>query len=98
LTDYARGRGAVIVAITDSPASPIARHANHLLLAPATHPVLSSSQSAAVVVIEALVSSLMVSNRKNVEQAAKLTDAISSFLFGGDLGKRSGIQDKPRQR
>ena len=97
LTDYARGRGAVVVAITDSPASPIARHATHLLLAPATHPVLSSSQSAAIVVIEALATSLMVSNRRNVEQAAKLTDAISSFLVGGDAG-RHDVHDKPRKR
>jgi len=98
LTDYARRRGATIVAITDSPASPLARHANHLLLAPATHPVLSSSQSASMVVIEALVTSLMVSNRRNVEQAAKLTEAISSFLVGGDSVTHSERPEKPRRR
>lgn len=98
LTAYARGRGAVIIAITDSPASPLARDAHHLLLAPATHPVLSSSQSATVVVIEALVTSLMVSNHKNVEQAAKLTDAISAYLYGGDSGSRAGGPVKARRR
>lgn len=98
LTDYARRRGASIVAITDSPASPLARHANHLLLAPATHPVLSSSQSASMVVIEALVTSLMVSNRRNVEQAAKLTEAISSFLVGGDSATHNERPEKPRRR
>ena len=98
LTDYSHGRGATVVAITDSPASPIARGATHLLLAPATHPVLSSSLSAAVIVIEALVTSLMVSNRRNVEQAAKLTDAIASFLVGGDAGRHNGPHERPRKR
>jgi DNA-binding MurR/RpiR family transcriptional regulator len=98
LTAYARRRGAVVIAITDSPASPLARHAHHLLLAPATHPVLSSSQSATVVVIEALVTSLMVSNHKNVEQAAKLTDAISAYLYGGELGGRGSLPVKGRRR
>jgi DNA-binding MurR/RpiR family transcriptional regulator len=97
LTAYARSRGAVIIAITDSPASPLARDAQHVLLAPGTHPVLSSSQSAAVVVIEALVTSLMVSNHKNVEQAAKLTDAISAYLDGGDTGSRSVVPAKVRR-
>jgi DNA-binding MurR/RpiR family transcriptional regulator len=80
LSNYARSRGAVIVAITDSPASPFASQAQHTLLAPASHPVLSSSLTAAVVLIEALAAALMVSNRNNVKQAAKLTDAISTFL------------------
>jgi DNA-binding MurR/RpiR family transcriptional regulator len=98
LTAYARGRGAVVIAITDSPASPLARDADHVLLAPGTHPVLSSSQSAMVLVIEALVTSLMVSNHKNVEQAAKLTDAISDYLYGGESGNRAGPPAKARRR
>ena len=98
LTEYAHERGAIVIALTDSPASPLARYADHLLLAPATHPVLSSSQSAAIVVIEALVSSLMVSNRRNVEAATKLTDAIAAYLVGGDAGKRHGAGESSRKR
>jgi len=60
--------------------------------------VLSSSQSATVVVIEALVTSLMVSNHKNVEQAAKLTDAISAYLYGGELSGRASLPVKGRRR
>jgi DNA-binding MurR/RpiR family transcriptional regulator len=78
---YARDRGAALVAITDSPASPLARLADHALLAPSRHPVLSSSVAAVVLVIEALVTAMMVSNRANVAQAAKLTEAISSYLY-----------------
>ncbi|MGL4576131.1 MAG: MurR/RpiR family transcriptional regulator [Burkholderiaceae bacterium] len=84
LTHYARQRGAAVVAITDSPASPLAQLADCLLLAPATHPVLSSSLSAGLVVIETLVSRLMVSNKNNVEQAAKLTEAISAYMYRGE--------------
>lgn len=87
LTQYARQRGAAVVAVTDSPASPLAQLADCLLLAPATHPVLSSSLSAGLVVIETLVSRLMVSNKNNVEQAAKLTEAISAYLYRGENGR-----------
>jgi DNA-binding MurR/RpiR family transcriptional regulator len=80
LTTYAKARGAKIIAITDSPASPLAQLADFLLIAPANHPVLSSSLSAGLVVVEALVTSLMVSNPDNVRQASKLTDAISEYL------------------
>ncbi len=88
LTQYARERGASIIAITDSPASPLAPHADHLLLAPASHPVLASSLTAALVVVEALVTTLMLSSKKNVDQAAKLTDAISGYLYGGEGGRK----------
>ncbi len=89
LTSYARTRGAKIVAITDSPASPLAQLADHLLLAPANHPVLSSGLVASLVVIEALVAALMISNPDNVLQASKLTDAISAYLVdSGDSGGR----------
>jgi hypothetical protein len=43
--------------------------------------VLSSSYSAALLVIEALVTSLMVSGENQVHQAEKLTDAISAYLY-----------------
>lgn len=84
LTQFVRDHGACIVTITDSPASPIAQLGNYLLLAPSTHGVLPSSASAAIAVIEALVSSMMVSNKKNVEKAMRLTEAISAFLHSAD--------------
>jgi DNA-binding MurR/RpiR family transcriptional regulator len=84
LTRYGTDRGAWVIAITDSVASPLQAHANELLLAQATHPVLSSSNSAALLVIEALVTALMVSNKDNVAKAAHLTDAISAYLYAGN--------------
>jgi DNA-binding MurR/RpiR family transcriptional regulator len=96
LTAYARDRGAEVVAITDSPASPLARFAEVVLLAPSQHPVLSSSLSAAVVVIEALLTRLMTSSHRNVEQAAKLTDAISAYLFRGDSPGPPARRSRPK--
>ncbi|GGC81440.1 MurR/RpiR family transcriptional regulator [Undibacterium terreum] len=85
LTHFARDHATSIVSITDSTASPLANLGDYLLLAPSTHPVLPSSSSAAIAVIEALVSKLMVSNKKNVEKAQKLTEALSSYLHGAEV-------------
>ena len=68
-----------------------------MLVAPATHPVLSSSYTAALLVIEALVTSLMVSGDNQVAQAEKLTDAISAYLYTDKPGKDSGV-DRPPKR
>lgn len=81
LTRFAADRGAGITAITNSIASPLAPLASEMLLAPSTHPILSSSNVAAVLAIEALVSAFMVSNADNVDKAARLTDAISAYLL-----------------
>lgn len=99
LTTYARDHGADIVAITDSPASPLARLAGHVLLGQNQHPVLSSSLVPALVIAEALVATFMMSNRQNVIQAAKLTEAISSYLYRPEVAARSprgGRKTTPR--
>jgi DNA-binding MurR/RpiR family transcriptional regulator len=87
LTAYARDRGATIIAITDSSASPLVPLADCVLLARSEHPILSSSTLGPVLVVETLVAGLMASNRDNVTQAAKLTDAISSYLYRGDASR-----------
>ncbi|KPF86730.1 hypothetical protein IP70_06090 [alpha proteobacterium AAP38] len=80
LTSFAKSRRAHVVAITDSPVSPLAQRADTVLLAESTHPVLSSSMTAAVLMAETLVTAMMLSNRDNVAHAESLTDAISSYL------------------
>lgn len=89
LTQFARNHATCIVAITDSAASPIAQLGDYLLLAPSTHAVLPSSSTAAIAVIEALVSSIMVSNKKNVEKAIRLTEALSDYLHNNDNTSRT---------
>lgn len=81
LTQFAKKHAACIVAITDSPASPLADLANHTLYAKSDQSVLPSSGVAALAIIEALAVALMVSDKANVAKAERLTEAISGFLF-----------------
>jgi DNA-binding MurR/RpiR family transcriptional regulator len=80
LSRYARGRGARVVAITDSTASPIAGLADDLLLAPAAHPVLSSSGLAALALIEALVAEFLLSDERHLERARLLATAMADYI------------------
>ena len=82
LTRFARAGGATVVSITDSPASPLAELGHHVLYAPSAHPVLPSSSSAALAIIEALAVSLMTSSQANVAKAALHTQAIAAYLYG----------------
>ena len=98
LASFARDRGACIVALTDSPASPLAELADHALYAQSTHPVLPSSASTALAMIEALAVALMVSNKKNVEKAARLSEVIAAYLYGGEHGAPGPRKTVSRQR
>jgi DNA-binding MurR/RpiR family transcriptional regulator len=88
LTNYARDRGAHVVVLTDSVASPLAALGHEVLLATANHPVISSSSVSAMLLIEALVTSLMVSRKQHVNQAGKLTEAIASYLISSPTKRR----------
>ncbi|MGK5065015.1 MurR/RpiR family transcriptional regulator [Janthinobacterium sp. LB3P112] len=98
LAGFARDRGACIVALTDSPASPLAELADHALYAQSTHPVLPSSASTALAMIEALAVALMVSNKKNVEKAARLSEVIAAYLYGGEHGVQGPRKTAAKQR
>jgi len=89
LTRFARDNGATVVSITDSPASPLAELGHHVLYAHSVHPVLPSSGSSTLAVIEALAVSLMTSHKANVAKAARHTEAIAAYLYGDHHPKRS---------
>jgi DNA-binding MurR/RpiR family transcriptional regulator len=80
LAEMARARRAPVLAITDSPASPLARLATEVLFAPARHPVLPGSVAAAVAVIEALATAVMVASPAHVGRARRLTSATAAYL------------------
>jgi DNA-binding MurR/RpiR family transcriptional regulator len=88
LANYARDRGAHVVVLTDSVASPLAALGHEVLLATANHPVISSSSVSAMLLIEALVTSLMVSRKQHVNQAGKLTEAIAGYLVSSQTKRR----------
>jgi DNA-binding MurR/RpiR family transcriptional regulator len=98
LTRFARDAGATIVSITDSPASPLAELGHHVLYAHSAHPVLPSSSSAALAVIEALAVALMTSNKANVAKAARHTEAIAAYLHGEHQIRAGGPQKKDTKR
>lgn len=80
LARFALERGATVLAITDSPASPLASHANHTLFAAAGHPVLISSNSAVLALIEGLVAAVMTRTKEAVKLSAELTESVLSYL------------------
>jgi DNA-binding MurR/RpiR family transcriptional regulator len=65
-------------------ASPLSKLADTSLLARSDHPILPSSSTAALALMETIVASLMVANKKNVTKAAELTAAIAPYLLGTD--------------
>ena len=83
LAQFARSQRATVVAITDNPSAPMVPLSDHVLYASCAHGVLPSSVVAAVSVIEALVVSLMVSNKANVRKAARLSEVIGEYMVGG---------------
>lgn len=85
LAQFARDRGACVVAVTDTPSAPMAGLANHVLYASSAHMVLSSSGVAAVAMIEALMVSLMVSHKANVKKAARMNEAIAEYMARVDV-------------
>jgi len=59
LAQFARERGAEVIAITDAPDAPLAAVANSFLLAPSQHAVMPSSAVGALAVIEAIAAAVM---------------------------------------
>ncbi|MCU1767393.1 MurR/RpiR family transcriptional regulator [Pseudomonas protegens] len=87
LARFANERGATVLAITDSPASPLTAIAEHTLFAPCDHPVLTSSNIAVLALIEGLVAGVMARNEKAVKLATELTESVMSYLHMPSHGK-----------
>ncbi len=81
LTTFARARGAGVVVLTDSAASPLSQLADETLLAKSEHAILPSSSTAAIALVEAIACTLMVANKKNVARAAELSAAMAPYLY-----------------
>jgi DNA-binding MurR/RpiR family transcriptional regulator len=81
LAQFARNNRATVVAMTDVPSAPMVPLSDHVLYAASAHGVLAGSYVAAVAVIEALVATLMVSNKANVRKAARLSEVIAEYVI-----------------
>jgi DNA-binding MurR/RpiR family transcriptional regulator len=80
LADFARERGAFVIAITDTPAAPLAAKAHGVLLAPSEHEVMPSSSVGALAVIEAVAAAVMRLNPDAVRIARELSELVASHL------------------
>ena len=64
--------------------------------------MLSSSLVGLLALVEALVSVVMLSSPNGVQQAARLTDAISDYMYGGQSLKAQriavGVQPEPPRK
>ena len=59
---------------------PLVRLAEQVLFAPADHPVLISSNTVVLALIESLVAAVMTRNKEAVKLAAELTESVLSYL------------------
>lgn len=79
LCALARERGVRVVAITDSPASPVAPHAHHVLLAPSQHAVLPAGGVGALGLLEGLCALIAAESPRSHEELLELALGASRF-------------------
>jgi DNA-binding MurR/RpiR family transcriptional regulator len=88
---FASERGAAIIAITDSLASPIARHAKEAILVPTGTPSFLHTMTPAFVVVECLAA--LVAAKRGKSAVAAIAEAEDHLdRFG------SYVRDRPRRR
>jgi DNA-binding MurR/RpiR family transcriptional regulator len=75
----------------------LANIAHHTLFAAANHPVLISSNSAVLALIEGLVAAVMTQNKEAVRLSAELTESVLSYLHVSANSKPSSKR-KPLNR
>ena len=96
LLSYARERGATVIAITDSPASPAARQADIVFSVGADHGVLTSSGVAAYALIEALNAAVARQTKDPLDAATEFSERVLPYLYVGTANGTSAVP-RPRQ-
>jgi DNA-binding MurR/RpiR family transcriptional regulator len=82
LAKLARDRKTLLVALTDSSAAPLARLAQHRLIAPSQHPVLPSGLAPALAAIDALATAVLLATGRHVARAQRLTEVTAHYFAG----------------
>lgn len=80
LAELAKARGAGIVVLTDSAASPLGEYADELLLLPCKHPVLPSSMTVFTAAVEMIATAVMLSDPANADKARRFAEVIAIYL------------------
>lgn len=73
-----------MLAITDKPTSPIAKHADICLYASSERQYLSNSETAALGMIEALSAAVAHRSENSLNDVAQLTEAVMPWLNNQD--------------
>jgi DNA-binding MurR/RpiR family transcriptional regulator len=84
LVQTAQSAGIDVLAITDKPSSPVARHADICLCAHSQRQYLSNSETAALGMIEALSAAVAHQSRNSIKDVTQLTQAVMPWLIHGD--------------
>lgn len=85
LAQFAKARGATLLTLTDSPASPLSEIADLALFAPQAHAVLPNSKVALLAVIEALVAAVYMANRESANHSLRLAADALNYMQEGPL-------------
>lgn len=97
LAQFARDRGASVLALTDSPASPLSDTADLSMFAPQCHPVLQNSKVALLAVIEALIAAVSHASQGSVNHSLRLAADALNYVQDGPprLGALPGAMPLP---
>jgi DNA-binding MurR/RpiR family transcriptional regulator len=88
LLRFAGERGATVIAITDGPASPVAKGADIVFYVGAEHGVLTSSGVAAFALIEALGAAVARQTKDPLDAATEFSERVLPYLYLGALDER----------
>jgi DNA-binding MurR/RpiR family transcriptional regulator len=88
LLRFAGERGATVIAITDGPASPVAKGADIVFYVGAEHGVLTSSGVAAFALIEALGAAVARQTKDPLDAATEFSERVLPYLYLDALDER----------
>jgi DNA-binding MurR/RpiR family transcriptional regulator len=88
LVEFARQRGATVIAITDGPQAPVACAAGFVFCVGADHGLLSSSGVAAFALIEAISAAVASHAQDPLDAATEFTERVLPYLYV-EAGDRS---------
>jgi DNA-binding MurR/RpiR family transcriptional regulator len=83
LLHFARERGATVIAITDGPASPLAKPADIVFCVGAEHALLTSSGVGAFALIEAMGAAVARQTKDPLDAATEFTERVLPYLYVG---------------
>jgi DNA-binding MurR/RpiR family transcriptional regulator len=84
LAKAAKSAGAILLAITDKPSSPLSPLADMCLYAHSQRQYLSNSEAAVLGILEALAAAVVHRSRSSLEAAAQVTESVMPWLIYGE--------------